>query len=209
MEPAAVEAVWWVGEQVTDGVRKVPILGDVTSRTTIRTVARAAKQPDGSFVVVEKVCTIDVRTSGGVTLGFDPTFVANVPAATFRYVPGAEGWSVEPWRAGWGDEDVDGNGVAGISVTVDAPICDGSLDIATRSLLRAAVAPDGEAFGGTVAVDIDRTVLGGSNACLRLVPRRTSETVTGTFRFVPAGQPVTCEALDPAAWPVRAPDPAG
>ncbi len=205
MEPVA-EEVWWAGEQVTDGVRRVPILGDVTSRTRVKMLARATRQADGSWVVIEKPCTIDIETSGGVTLGFDPAWVTKIPAATFRYAPSADGWTAEPWIAGWGADDLDGNGVPGMSVTVDAPICDGSLDIVSRALTRATITPEGEAFGGAVSIEIDRTIAGASNPCLRLVPKHTIETVTGSFRFVRLPAAATCDSLGSEAWPATVPD---
>ena len=40
---AGTQERWWAGEQVTEGVRRVPILGDVKSRTTVHLLAVALR----------------------------------------------------------------------------------------------------------------------------------------------------------------------
>src|SRR5688500_2951844 len=77
----APEPAVWAGEQVTEAIRRVPVIGQLRSTTTIRTIARVVEQ-DGELVIVDRPCTIDIVSAGGVTLDFDDEAVHGMPPAT-------------------------------------------------------------------------------------------------------------------------------
>lgn len=195
----------WAGIQVTQGSRRVPVLGTLRSETTALTLAEVARDGD-ALLFVDRPCSIAVKSSHNVTLEFDPKGVAGMPPVTFRFVKNAEGRYVAgPWVGAWGHVDVDHDDVAGIHVRVDAGICAGYLDVASRTESTAVGDLDAQGLHGEIDVSIARDIIAASNPCLGLVDRHSVEQVAGTFLWVPVAAGSTCESLAGAPWPARLP----
>lgn len=195
----------WAGIQVTQGSRRVPVLGALRSETTALTLAEVARDGD-ALLFVDRPCSIAVKSSHNVTLEFDPKGVAGMPPVTFRFVKDDAGRYVAgPWVGAWGHVDVDNDGVAGIHVRVDAGICAGYIDVASRTESTAIGDLDTQGLHGTIDVSIARDIVGASNPCLGLVDRHTVEQATGRFLWVPVATGSTCESLASGPWPARLP----
>lgn len=201
-EPTAL----WAGRQVTSGVREVPVLGEITTTTTIYTLARVF-ETEATLLLVDRPCRIEVVSDRGVQLEFDPTSVQRMPPATTRFERTEGGWDASAWPAGPGSDDLDRDGVAGMSVRVRAPICGGSLAVGTRTESRARGTSSAGGLTGEVDVRVVRDVYAASNPCLGLVTRHQEEEVAGVFVFVPVPADTTCETMDAVGWPeVPAPE---
>ena len=195
----------WAGIQVTEGSRRVPVLGQIRSKTTALTVAEVARDGD-SLLFVDRPCAIAVESSHNVALVFDPIGVAGMPPVTYRFIRNAEGrYIAGPWVGAWGHLDVDNDGVAGIHVRVDAGICAGYLDVASRTESAAVGDLDAQGLRGTIDVSIARDIVATSNPCLALADRHTSEAVGGWFALVPVAPGSTCASLAAGPWPATVP----
>ncbi len=195
----------WAGIQVTEGSRRVPVLGTIRSQTTALTIAEVARDGD-ALLLVDRPCSIAVRSSHNVTLEFDPKGVAGMPPVTFRFVKNADGRYVAgPWVGAWGRLDVDHDGVAGIHVRVDAGICGGYLDVASRTESTAVGDLDANGLHGSLDVSIARDIVAASNACLAMADRHSVEAVGGSFLWVPVAAGSTCESLASGPWPAQLP----
>ena len=195
----------WAGIQVTSGTRRVPVLGQIRSETTALTLAVVARDGD-ALLFVDRPCALTVASSHRVTLTFDPIGVAGMPPVTVRFVKGADGrYAAGPWVGSWGNVDVDNDGVAGIHVRVDAGICAGFLDVASRTESTAKGDLDSLGLHGSIDIAIARDIVAASNPCLALVDRHTIEAVQGSFLWVPVPAGSTCSSLAAAPWPARLP----
>lgn len=203
-EPSAAFETW-AGIQVTAGSRRVPVLGQIRSETTALTLAEVARDGD-ALLFVDRPCAIAVQSSHNVALVFEPSGVAGMPPVAFRFAKNAEGRYVAgPWVGGWGHLDVDNDAVAGIHVRVDAGICDGTLDVASRTESVATGDLDAQGLHGAIDITLTRDIVAASNPCLRLVDRHTVEGVAGSFLWVPVPAGSTCASLAAGPWPARLP----
>jgi hypothetical protein len=193
----------WAGHQVTITTRTVPLLGKIETRQDVWMLSRVVDTGE-AITLVETPCNIAIRSDGGVKLSFAPAAVQRIPAPTIKYQASEGGFSAS-WSGGWAETDVDGDGKPGFAVRVEAPVCGGSMSVAstTANTGRAVRAEGG--LDGTVSIDLDRRILSTSNPCLGLVPKKTTEHVEGTFRFRPVADGATCESLMSAGWPVAVP----
>lgn len=191
----------WLGHQRTQGVRVVPIIGEIRTQTDVMSIARVERAGD-VLVLIDQPCAIEIGSSHGVTLNVSAVAARTTPAATVRWTRGADGgWTAEPWESGVPvPRDFDGDGRLGMPVDVSASLCSGHLDVNTFARAEARGALDG-ALSGDVTVLVQRDILRASNACLGLLSRHTTERVQGQFRFVPAPPGATCETVARSAFP--------
>lgn len=187
--PAAPSEVW-IGHQETVGTRKVPLIGTVKSVTHVYTVARVEDR-GSEIVMTETPCKIDIQGAAGVRLEYDPAAVTSIPGPTIRF-SGSDEVLVAAWPGGWGEQDVDQDGKAGLEVNVIAPICSGNLDIASDTWTTANARRVGDELVGDVTQQIHRRILHASNPCLGLVSKEQKEAVPGTFRYRKAPAGTTC-----------------
>lgn len=198
----------WAGQQITDAVRKVPVLGPIHTRTTVTTLATVVHDADGARVFIDRPCRITIDNDHGVKLHFDPAAVRSMPPVTFKFLPTETGFSAGPWHGGWGTADVDSDGNDGIAVRVEAPMCGGTLHIASNTESRATAVTSNAGLTGEIRVTIQREIVKASNPCLGLVDRHQTENVSGNFAWVPVPAGSTCESLETAGWPAVATPPA-
>jgi hypothetical protein len=155
--------------------------------------------------LVETPCKIAIRSDAGVKLTFTPEAVQRIPPPTIRYTADPGGALVGEWTGGWAEADVDGDGKAGFFVRVEAPVCGGSMSVATRTTNTGrATRAEGGGLNGTVAIALQRDLLSTSNPCLGLVPKHTNEAVQGVFAYRPVADGATCASLLAGTWPVEA-----
>lgn len=215
-EPAAIEAPAagrqvWAGQIATEGVRKVPVIGPIRSRTVVNSLAVVVVD-EGGVLLVDQPCAIAIRSWGGVSLSFDAHGVRGMPPVAFRFAKdGEQGIAAGPWPGGWGRLDVDGDSVDGIHVRVDAPLCSGYLDVASSSIseARGAFEPGGKGISGDIGIEVSRDIVAASNSCLGMVDRHSVESVRGRFAWAPVADDATCDSLKGASWPVDAALPEG
>jgi hypothetical protein len=186
----AAPAEVWIGHQETVGTRRIPLIGTVKSVTHVYTVARVEDRGT-EIVMTETPCKIDIKGAAGVRLEYDPAAVTSIPGPTIHFT-GSDEALVAAWPGGWGDQDVDQDGKAGLEVAVIAPICSGNLDIASETWTTASARRVGDELVGDVTQQIHRRILHASNPCLGLVSKEQKEAVPGTFRYRKAPEGTTC-----------------
>jgi hypothetical protein len=201
-EPAAGGGRW-AGHQVTITARKVPLLGTIETRQDVLMIADVVRDGD-TLSLTEQPCQITLRSGTKVEVRFDRGAVQNIPPARIRYTFGGSVWSGS-WTGGWGQRDVDGDGKAGFGVGVDAPVCDGTMQIATLTATSGSAREVGGGLDGNVRIALTRDILSTDSACLSLVPKHTEEVVSGSFVYRPVPAGATCASLLAEGWPVRMP----
>lgn len=204
---ARQDAVLYAGHQVVVGHRDVPVIGRVETRTDTFLLAEVVHGEDG-WVVSPRTCHVDMRPTAGVRIRMEDAVARVLPVVPFHLTAGRDGyWYAAPWQAGWGREDVDGDGHPGVTLAVSAPLCSGQVYVASTSWSKARVRLHRDAFEGEIRVRVHQRTLGASSGCLTLMSTDGRDRVKGTFRYerVPAG--TTCDELEARGWPVHADDP--
>ncbi|MCA9671047.1 MAG: hypothetical protein KC503_35865 [Myxococcales bacterium] len=202
---AKLEHTLWVGHQFVEGRRVVPILGPLRTRTDTYVIARVRRR-GGRIELEQRTCRVDFAKVAGGKVRLSDRGVAALPSARITFRPHQSRLLyAAPWRVGWGSEDIDRDGKPGMTIRVDAPLCGGTLQVASRTTSVARGQRRGELFVGQVAVTVRQRILGASGRCLRLVARDSKDSMIGHFAYrrVPAG--TTCSDLARRPWPVRAP----
>lgn len=194
----------WAGHQVTIARRTVPLLGTIETRQDSLILADVHREGD-TVVVVERPCTIEVKSGRAVSIAFDPAGVRRIPATTMRYEPDG-GALAATWQGGWHEQDVDRDGAPGFEIKVDASVCSGRMSVSTGTEGQGTATEVGGGLDGRVRITLDRRILETSNLCLGLAPKHTEETVEGWFRYRPVDAGATCESLQRQGWPVHAPE---
>lgn len=194
----------WAGHQVVWGKRKIPVLGERETRTETFVLARV-RRLGSDIELAQGACRVVVKDVAGVRTRIAAAAVRRLPVVWFRLEGNAvgDGWRGR-WRSGWDARDWDGDGRPGLRVEVGAPLCGGSVYVATESESRAEAEPYGAAVRGRVSVTVYQRVLGASNVCLELAGRDTEEEQRGVFAYQPVPADSTCDSLAEAGWPVRA-----
>jgi hypothetical protein len=195
----------WAGHQVTVTTRHVPLLGDIVTRQDVYMIATAERTADG-FIVDEQPCAIAIRSGAKVRLDFESAAVRRIPPvhAVWRTAPdGYRG----TWAGGWDTRDVDGDGKPGLKVAVTAPLCNGTMSIATNTRFDgAAILGAQGALEGNVSISVSRSILDVDTTCLGLVPKRQEEVVSGKFVYVPVEAHATCTSWARTSdWPAQVP----
>ncbi|HEY0840640.1 MAG TPA: hypothetical protein VGD74_10680 [Vulgatibacter sp.] len=206
---ATAGAETWAGHQATVGARRVPILGTLVTRSD--TYILATIRRDGDEVHLEqRLCKLDIAPFAGVKVSLLAEGVSKMPPTSIVFRKRGVKWEAEPWTTSWNYEDVDGDGKPGATVTVQAPICGGTVFIGSNSQAMARGVEAGGAISGELKVSVEQRILETSGGCLALVAKDTKEQVTGTFAYVPVPAGSTCATLLGSKWPAHAqppPDP--
>lgn len=195
----------WAGHQVLVGVRKIPILGELHTRTESFQLAMVERRA-GEIRLVQQTCRMEIAPVAGVKVNFLPEGVPRMPPSTIRYTHRDGSWEGGPWVTEWGEEDVDGDGNPGATVIVEAPICGGTLFVGGFSHTSTRATEKGGGLEGEMRARVGHRILGTSGGCLRLAARDSEEKVGGTFAYLPVAPGSTCESLLAKPWPVQAPE---
>ncbi len=197
----------WAGHQITVGKRDAPFVGFVKTRTEHFFLAKVERRGD-EIRVTPTACKVEIAPAAGVAVRFPPGAPARMPKVTTVWHVGADGSvSAQPWVMEWKDEDVDKDGEPGVTMLVDAPMCDGRVFMGAWNKTWAEAEPFEGGLKGRVKIRSVETFLGADAFCLRIAGRNDSHTVTGTFKFLPVKDGLTCQDLLDAGWPVRADEP--
>ncbi len=196
--------VLWAGHQLVTGAQSAPVIGEIRTRTDSFLLARA-RRTEAGWEFEQRACRVEIADVAGASVTMARP-VERLPEARFTLTEKLGAFE-GGWFSLWGREDVDGDGRPGATVIVDAPLCGGTLEVASRTGNFASASPAGGALRGTIRVRVEQWILGTDGACLSLVAKDTDERMTGTFAYaeVPAG--TTCATLEGRPWPVRAREP--
>ena len=198
--PTSEDAKLWAGHHVAEGQREVPFLGTLETRMDTWVLARVRHDSSG-IVLREQACAIRFAEVAGVRVVM-PAAAIPITEVLFEHT-GAGRYSARSSH-GWGREDVDGDGHPGMTIHVDAPLCEGSLYVANRSSSRAQARTVGGALRGHASVWVEQRELGASRACLRWGPDVTEERLRERFAYVPVPEGSDCSSLQSEGWPVTA-----
>ena len=197
------EPALWAGHQVTVVTRSVPLLGNVETRQDVRMLSRVVDAGD-PITLVETPCEIKIQSNAAVKLSFPAGAVERIPPPTIRYIAGSDGEFTGEWIGGWDSLDVDGDGKPGFRVRVDAPVCGGSMSVASHTVTRGRATRAGGGLDGSVSIALKRDILSPSHPCLARVPKHPEEAVPGGVADRPVAAGATCSSLLAEGWPVTA-----
>lgn len=203
--PAAAEApadTLWAGYQVVTGSKRIPILGNLQTRTRTWFLARW-REDEGGATLTRRVCGVAVDPVMGVEVRLPAALLANLPVSRMRFDLLAEGLVAVDAEEGWGREDLDRDGRPGVTIEVDAPLCGGKLYVASRTTANARAERVGDTIEGRIGVRVEQEILGASATCLRATADDTEDQMLGWFRLLPVPDDATCASWPHAAWPAR------
>lgn len=189
----------WAGHQVVRGVKKVPFLGDLETRTDTFILADVTNRADGSVELMQKACKVSFKKVAGVRVSVDgPAMPKN--KVVFEPVDGVfKSRSVVKW----GSQDIDGDGHPGATVEVDASICSGALYVTNKATTNAlAKRSRAGTLTGTVFVRVLQEVLDAEGRCLKKSAKDIDESYRGKFSYTKVDADATCSELLPN-WPVK------
>lgn len=195
----------WAGHQVTFGKRVIPFKGEVETRMDSFVLARLER--DGDLVELHQTaCHVRFSKVAGVTVHMNAQSLprTRMVFAAADDAPAANGALQGRSVVAWASEDLDDDGHPGVTVHVQAPVCNGDLYVSNRSKTKATatIAPD--RLEGRAKVHVKQTILGAEGACLSAVAKDTDEHQSGPFAYVPVPEGTTCETLFRQGWPVTA-----
>jgi hypothetical protein len=191
----------WAGHQISFGTRDVPFRGEVTTRTDTLVLARV--KIDGSkLIVLQEACAVRFGDVGEVKVSMD---ASALPRSRMAFELQDDGKTfASKSQLVWGEQDLDGDGNPGVTVSVEAPVCSGDLYVSNRSRTHAQGTFSPRRFSGTAKVKVEQQVLGTRGHCLGVVARDTTEVVAGPFAYVKVDKGTTCAELIRDGWPVDA-----
>lgn len=204
--PAAPPEEVWLGHQVVEGHKPIPLLGDLETRTDSYVLARVVRSPDGLHLRQE-ACAMDVRETLGVAVSMSPEALRRLPAANLRFSIQPDGSvTAAPWTVAWGAEDLDRDGQPGVTIRVDSRMCGGDLYMASTSTSSASqVRLTADGLEGAIQVQLQQEILGASRACLQLGGAHQEEQQRGRFVYVRVPPSTTCADVPLQRWPARVP----
>ena len=195
----------WAGHAIVSGKRSVPILGKVEAKTESWVLARVTRKKDG-FELEQRSCEVRLSNPLGVKLALNAGAAELLPPLFIEYVRKPDGrYYQAPSTTGWDKEDVDRDKSPGMTVNIDASICDGKLfvGIKTKSMSRGVLKND-SVLRGEIKAQIAQHVLGHEGACIGLLADDANEAAVGSFAYVPTSTSATCASLAIDRWPIRA-----
>ena len=192
----------WALHQVVVGRTKIPILGSRQTRTETFGLARVTITPDG-IDVKQVACRVAFKKVAGVQVRIPGSALTRLPAAQFRFTRRGTEHVAAPWAVGWSDQDVDGDGLPGMTVVVDAALCGGRLRVASQTVSSARGWAHRSGMSGKIRVEVKQRILGSSSLCLKLFARDSREVQTGRFVYRRVDPRATCRSLLRTEWPAR------
>lgn len=196
----------WAGHQVVKGARSVPILGTLETRTDSFYLATVERK-EGEIHLSQKTCRMDIARFAGVKVSFLEEGVPKMPPSRIVYRSRGEQWEAGPWITEWQEQDVDQDGKPGATISVEAPICGGTIFVSGFSKAIARGAEGKQGLEGEIRAQVGHRILGTSGGCIKLVAKDSEETVAGTFAYTPVPADATCESLQGGGWPAKAAEP--
>ena len=205
VESSADDEVVWAGHQVVTGVKKIPLLGELETRTDTFVVARVKKVGD-TISFIQSPCRSVFKEVAGVSTAIHSKKTGWMPTVEFSFLPiRKKGWyQAVPYTNGWGDEDLDSDDNPGVTVDVDSMLCSGQVYVTAHNEIQARGKFVGDSFEGIMKVNAKQTPLGAEKTCLRMVVSEQVSKLKGTFAYTEVSADATCESLLKKEWPVHA-----
>jgi hypothetical protein len=201
------EQEYWAGKLTVIGYRKVPFLGKVAFRTSNHLIATVTRTDTG-IALSQKVCAIDFEKVFGAKLHIDPSVPPRMHHSmpTFTLQPDGS-YLADYWPSGWDTTDLDQDGRPGVSITVRAPLCGGTVYMSNkaRSLVRAV--PWHGALAGAIKVEVEQKILGTRGACLYLMAKDHTQWLHGFVAYEPIDGKRECSEMTDFNWPDYESDP--
>lgn len=196
----------WAGHQVVLGRQDLTLAGEVETRTDSFVIADVRRQ-GARYRLTQYTCRVAIAQVAGVQAELSDAAVRSLPPATIELERRADGaFRAASWTTVWDDRDHEGDGNAGVTVSIDAPLCGGSLYISTVTTTNARFLPFEAGADGEVDVTVSQRILDTSNWCLDVATADSVERVRGRVRYAPIAQEATCDQLFADGWPVFVPD---
>jgi hypothetical protein len=165
---------------------------------------------EDSLTLKQFACKTAIKKVAGVSVTIPQKALRGMPAAIVRFRRLEDAWLAPFWRVGWSNEDIDGDGQPGMSIEVNAPLCNGRLYVANQTFTNAkAWSMAKEAMNGALRLRVQQTILGSDRLCLRLFSKNSREEQWGVFAYRQVKPGSTCDGLLKRPWPVVAPKAAG
>lgn len=195
----------WAGFQRVVGYKDLVFLGKVDTQTDSFLLADVQEE-DGRLVLTQRTCRVNIAEVAGVQASIEDRAAQRLPQVVIEFEK-AVGGSFKPasWVSRWGQNDDDGDGEAGVTIEVDAPLCGGSLRVASTTTTEAQARRVADAIEASVDVTVEQSILETSNFCLDLTASDTVEQVHGKVLYVPVPSSATCASLLGRGWPVTPP----
>ncbi len=200
---AGAEPVLWAGRSAVTGTRKVPIIGTIDFRTDNYLLATVSRTEAGGYALEQQVCKVTFEKAAGASISLDEKAAGKMHTAYPVFEPHADGgFAAAEWPSGWGEEDLDEDGRPGMAVRVQAPLCGGTLHVASEAKSLATATLDGDRFFGDIDIHVDQQIQEVDGACLRWMSSDRAEWMKGKFVYTPAPADATCDTISEWADPM-------
>jgi len=191
----------WAGHQVSFGRRAIPFRGEVVTRTDTLVLARV-KMDGSKLIISQTACAVRFGEVAGIRVHMD---ASALPSSRLSFSLQDDGHTfLSKSLMSWDERDIDGDGHPGMTIGVQAKVCDGDLYVANRSRTRAEGHFDTTSFRGNAKVKVEQDILGARGRCLSVVARNSEEVVAGPFAYVQVAKGTTCTGLLYTGWPIDA-----
>ncbi|MBC7794681.1 MAG: hypothetical protein H7Z43_13335 [Clostridia bacterium] len=201
------KAELWAGNQVLTGEHSLGILGSVKTRSDSYVLAHVEYTAEG-VRLTQWACDVVMAKAGGTDTALNSGVAPRLPVTRIEFLNQPDGSLLaKPWTSGWDATDHDGDGLPGVTINVDAAMCDGKLFIASTAYSEAHANSVARGMQGDVTVRVSQKILGASNMCLGIAASDSQDQLAGRFAYVPVPSSTTCASFAPADWPVRASPP--
>ena len=190
----------WAGHQIMWGGTRLPLLGELETRTETRLLAEVTR--DGNTLeLTVRPCSIDILPVAGVKSRMSKGTTVHVPPShyTLTYDEKAREY-VGIWDDAWTEADLDKDGHPGVTIHIDMPLCGGDVYMAAVSRTLARASRFGSGIVAELEVEVAQRVLGTSNPCLDLFTTDNKQKMRGNLSYVAVPEKMTCR--EGGAWPV-------
>lgn len=198
--PSAHRTGLYMGRTWVSQPKHLPVIGTLEARTDTLVLARL-REEDGVVHIEQVACEVRIKPTAGVRVQMEEGAARRMPAARFELRPSADGTLAGAWATGWGREDVEGDGLPGLSLRVQASLCSGQLQVSSQTWSAARAWWQDGALHGEVEVELQQEILEASGACLRMAAKDTAETLRGGMIYQPVPEGTSCANLPPLAPP--------
>lgn len=194
---AGPETGTYVGHTYVSHPRTIMMVGTVEARTDTWVLA-TIETGEGGVEIREKPCRVVVKPVAGVKVRMLDGAVPRLPEARFRLE--GQGELSGDWTSGWAEEDLDQDGMPGVTMQVQASVCSGTLHVASTTRSRAHASWSGDELVGSLKVEVAQRILGATGACLKAAAKDSVDTMKGELRYRRVPDGTTCETA--TDWPV-------
>ena len=191
----------WSGRQTVRGVRDLPVIGALDTRTDAWLLALIVRR-DGLWRIEQTTCRVEIAEVAGVSVGFPTRTARLLGPVRIELAQGKDDvLHAAPWTSRLGEADLEGDGWPGVTLSVSAPLCSGKLAVASDTTTAAVVRrADERELTLDLKVRVAQRILATDGWCLSFAETSTTDDFTGTVRYEPLPEGASCaevEALPP------------